>query len=231
MNSALILVVDDEAIVREVVERYLTRDGYTVMTASDGESAMRHIQKRMPDLVVLDLMLPGVDGLEVTRRLRAASPVPIIMLTARGEETDKILGLRIGADDYLVKPFSPRELVARVEAVLRRAGNSDSAAARRAAVMRFDGLVVDPRAHTVEVGGRPVELTIKEFDLLTFLASNPNQVFSREQLLDKVWDYSYAGDASTVTVHMRRLRSKVEATPERPRHLKTVWGAGYKFEP
>ncbi len=231
MSEARILVVDDESIVREVVERYLARAGYRVRTAADGETALRLAQTDQPDLIVLDLMLPKLDGLEVCRRLRASSGVPIIMLTARGEETDKILGLGLGADDYLVKPFSPRELVARVEAVLRRAQRPPGTAYAGALPLRFADLVIHPGAHTVEVQGRPVELTPREFDLLTFLASHPGQVFTRDQLLDRVWDFAFAGDASTVTVHVRRLREKIEPDPMRPRHLRTVWGVGYKFEP
>lgn len=231
MSGAKILVVDDESIVREVVERYLTRDGYSVRAAADGETALRLAMEERPDLVVLDLMLPAVDGLEVCRRLRADSNVPIIMLTAKGEETDKIVGLGVGADDYVVKPFSPRELVARVQAVLRRVQSPASGSHLGQDTLRFPDLQINPRTRAVEVRGRPVELTRKEFDLLSFLASNPNQVFTRDQLLDKVWDYEFPGDASTVTVHVRRLREKVEENPVRPRHLKTVWGVGYKFEP
>ncbi len=226
-----ILVVDDEQIVTEVVARYLIREGYSVRTAADGEEALRLAREWYPDLVVLDLMLPKLDGLEVCRRLRAEQHnVPIIMLTAKGEETDKIVGLTLGADDYLAKPFSPRELVARVQAVLRRArvAPSDSQAGRGA--LRFPGLLIDVRTRTVEVMGRRIELTPREFDLLAFLASNPGQVFTRDQLLDQVWDFHYGGDASTVTVHIRRLREKIEEAPMRPRYVKTVWGVGYKFE-
>ena len=231
MSAGRILVVDDESIVREVVERYLAREGYVVQVAPDGETALRLAHEHMPDLVVLDLMLPHVDGLEVCRRLRASGAVPIIMLTAKGEEADKVLGLGLGADDYLAKPFSPRELVARVQAVLRRVQGTSLGAHVAPGLMRFADLVINPRARSVEAQGRLVELTPKEFDLLAFLASRPGQVFTREQLLDNVWHYSYAGDASTVTVHVRRLRERVEADPMRPRHLKTVWGVGYKFEP
>jgi DNA-binding response OmpR family regulator len=230
MGEARILVVDDEHMVREVVERYLAREGYRVQGAADGEAALRLVEATMPDLVVLDLMLPKIDGLEVCRRLRASSAVPIIMLTARGEETDKILGLGLGADDYLVKPFSPRELVARVQAVLRRTQRTEQSLLTGPAPLRFDGLVISPRSRTVEAQGRPVELTPKEFDLLAFLASHPGQVFTRDQLLDRVWDYAFAGDASTVTVHIRRLREKIEPDPMHPRHIRTVWGVGYKFE-
>ncbi len=230
MSGERILVVDDEAIVREIVERYLTREGYAVRLASDGEAALRIAQSEAPDMVVLDLMLPKVDGLEVCRRLRTNSTVPIIMLTARGEETDKIIGLRLGADDYLAKPFSPGELVARVEAVLRRSRTHPSGGHVRQSALRFGQLLINAQSRAVESGGRSIELTPKEFDLLSFLANNPGQVFTREQLLEHVWEYAYTGDDSTVTVHMRRLREKVEADPVHPRHLKTVWGVGYKFE-
>ena len=229
MASARVLVVDDEPIVSEVVQRYLVREGYEVVLAEDGEAALERAREQAPDLVVLDLMLPKLDGLEVCRQLRAESSVAIIMLTAKGEESDRILGLGLGADDYLVKPFSPGELVARVKAVLRRT----AAAAVPAAgdVLRFGDLRINPRARKVELAGKPAELTAKEFDLLHFLARNAGQVFTREQLLDQVWDYAYYGDSSTVTVHVRRLREKVEPDPMRPRYVKTVWGVGYKFDP
>ncbi len=223
-----ILVVDDEAIVTEVVVRYLVREGYRVDVVRDGPSALAAIEREAVDLVVLDLMLPKLDGLEVCRRIRSESRLPIIMLTAKNEESDKILGLGLGADDYVVKPFSPRELVARVQAVLRR---SRAPAAEPGDFRHLGTLKINPRGRTVEVAGRRVELTAKEFDLLYFLASHPGQVFSREQLLDRVWDYHFAGDVSTVTVHVRRLREKVEADPNRPRYLKTVWGVGYKLDP
>ena len=228
MAEQRILVVEDEPMVAEVVERYLRRDGCAVRVAHDGEAALEAFDSFHPDLVVLDLMLPGVDGKEVCRRIRARAQTPIIMLTARGEEIDKLVGLELGADDYITKPFSPREVAARVKAVLRRADgqsqvDSDS--------LRFDGLRIDGRTRTVEDQRGSIRLTAREFDLIFYLASHPGQVFSREQLMDAVWDYEFVGDASTVTVHMRRLRSKVEADPSRPRHLKTVWGVGYKFAP
>jgi DNA-binding response OmpR family regulator len=224
-----VLVVDDEPVVTEVVERYLMRDGFEVSTAGDGDAALALAQTWAPDLVVLDLMLPGKDGLEVCRALRRDSSVPIIMLTARGDETDRIVGLEIGADDYIVKPFSPRELVARIKAVLRRSASSSDAATSND-LLRFQGLTINPRTRAVEVNGKSASLTAKEFDLLHFLASHPEQVFSREQLMNDVWDYTFAGDASTVTVHIRRLREKIEPDPLRPRYVKTVWGVGYKFE-
>jgi DNA-binding response OmpR family regulator len=229
---ATVLLVDDEAIVLEVVERYLLRDGYAVRVARDGETALELARKERPDLIVLDVMLPGLDGLEVARRLRAASAVPIIMLSARGEETDKLLGLGLGADDYVTKPFSPKELVARIAAVLRRtAGGVVAAAGGDDQALRFGALRIDPRGRAVAREGESLELTAREFDLLLFLARHAGQVFTRQQLLDQVWDFAFYGDPSTVTVHVRRLREKIEPDPVRPRYLKTVWGVGYKFEP
>ena len=223
-----VLVVDDEPTVTEVVERYLSLEGYDVSLAANGHDALRLTQEWAPDLVVLDLMLPGVDGLEVCRQIRKDSQVPIIMLTAKGDETDRIVGLELGADDYVTKPFSPRELVARVKTVLRRISSGPTQTT--GGTLRFNQLTVNPQTRVVTTRAGDVSLTGKEFDLLFFLASNPGQVFTREQLMDKVWDYSYAGDSSTVTVHIRRLREKVEAEPVKPRYIKTVWGVGYKFE-
>ena len=223
-----VLIVDDESIVREVVAQYLRQDGFDVDVAADGHEALNHFARARPDLVLLDLMLPGIDGLEVCRRIRAQSNVPIIMVTAKGDETDTIIGLGVGADDYVSKPFSPRELVARVKAVLRRA---NAPIVAEGDPLHFGSLTIRPDRRQVEVAGTAVELTAREFDLLEFLAHNPGQVFSRDELLDKVWDWAYASDGGTVTVHIRRLRQKIEADPERPRHIKTVWGVGYKFEP
>ena len=226
-----VLLVDDEAIVLEVIERYLLRDGYGVRVARDGESALALARQERPDLIVLDVMLPGLDGLEVARRLRAESAVPIIMLSARGEETDKLLGLGLGADDYVTKPFSPKELVARIAAVLRRTSGSVAATAGGDdQALRLGALRIDPRGRTVVRDGESLDLTAREFDLLLFLARHPGQVFTRQQLLDQVWDFEFYGDPSTVTVHVRRLREKLEPDPVRPRYLKTVWGVGYKFE-
>jgi DNA-binding response OmpR family regulator len=226
-----VLLVDDEAIVLEVIERYLLRDGYGVRVARDGESALALARQERPDLIVLDVMLPGLDGLEVARRLRAESAVPIIMLSARGEETDKLLGLGLGADDYVTKPFSPKELVARIAAVLRRTSGSVAATAGGDdQALRLGALRIDPRGRSVVRDGESLELTAREFDLLLFLARHPGQVFTRQQLLDQVWDFEFYGDPSTVTVHVRRLREKLEPDPVRPRYLKTVWGVGYKFE-
>ena len=225
---AKILVVDDEPNIREVVGQYLRRDGYAVVSAADGEEALRTYKRERPDLVVLDLMLPKLGGLEVYRRLLGAEGrVPLIMLTARGEEEDRIVGLSMGADDYVVKPFSPRELAARVTAVLRRA--EDTPAGTQERILSFDGLEVNPNTREVTVRGAPVTLTAREFDLLYYLASHPRRVFTRDQLMEEVWGYTFAAETSTVTVHMRRLREKVEADPAQPRYLQTVWGVGYRF--
>jgi len=224
-----VLVVDDEPQILDVVSKYLTREGFQIVTARDGDAALTAYHANKPDLVVLDLMLPKVDGLEVFRRLRSASAVPVIMLTAKGEETDRIVGLELGADDYITKPFSPRELVARVKAVLRRATIGTMLETGERTLVRGD-LRIDPRERSVTVANRRVELTSKEFDLLWFLASHPGQVFTRTQLLDHVWGYEFYGDSSTVTVHIRRLREKIETDPANPRYLSTVWGVGYKFE-
>jgi DNA-binding response OmpR family regulator len=223
-----ILVVEDEAIVAEVVERFLRREGYETMIVGDGREALNALGAFIPDLIVLDVMLPEVDGLEVCRQVRSRGETPIIMLTARGEETDKVLGLGLGADDYVTKPFSPRELAARVQAVLRRAKSLPGADAE---MLRYGALRINARTRVVDCDGVDLRLTAREFDLLLYLARNAGQVFSRDQLLDAVWDYDFAGDAGTVTVHMRRLREKTEEDPARPRYLKTVWGVGYKFEP
>jgi DNA-binding response OmpR family regulator len=220
-----ILVVDDEPNIRDVVVQYLRRDGFDTLTAGDGEEAVE--RSTDADLVILDLMLPRMDGIEACRRIRATRDVPIIMLTAKSEEVDKLVGLGIGADDYVTKPFSPRELVARVQAVLRR---SHGASRQPGDIVQIDMLRINPRLRTVERNGQPIELTAREFDLLFFLASNAGQVFTREQLLDQVWDFTFAGDTSTVTVHIRRLREKVEPDPVRPRYIKTVWGVGYKVD-
>lgn len=222
-----VLVVEDDSTVAEVVARYLERDGFEVTGVGDGHAALSAASERSVDLVVLDIMLPGIDGLEVCRRLRASTPIPIIMLTALGEETDRIAGLELGADDYLAKPFSPRELVARVNAVLRRARVPTQT--RRETIVAGE-LEIDLDAHEVRRSGEAVSLTAKEFDLLAHLATHPRQVFTREELLEQVWGYRF-GDKSTVTVHVRRLREKVEADPARPTKVATVWGVGYRFDP
>jgi two-component system, OmpR family, response regulator ResD len=222
-----VLVVDDEPTIGEVVCRYLQRAGYETHVALDGIEAVEAAAARDPDLIVLDLMLPGLDGLEAMRRIRANGRrrTAVIMLTARGEESDRVIGLRLGADDYIVKPFSPAELVARVDAVLRRVATVPE----HEPPLRFDGLVVDPSGRRVQVDDEEVVLTQREFELLLFLARHPGQAFTRNQLMDHVWGYSFYTDTSTVTVHIRRLRAKLEETPERPRWIETVWGIGYRF--
>ncbi len=222
---AEVLVVDDDQTVREVVVSYLRAGGHEVTAVGNGEAALSAMQRRRADLVVLDLMLPGVGGLEVCRRLRESTDVPIIMLTALGSESDRLVGLRLGADDYVTKPFSPRELALRVDSVLRRVQMGNMRGARVS-----DGtLVVDPGAHVVTLDGQPLSLTVREFDLLHFLMSHAAEVWTREDLLREVWGWSF-GDQSTVTVHVRRLREKVEADPTRPTRLLTVWGVGYRWE-
>jgi len=223
-----VLVVDDEPTVREVVQHYLEREGYRVQVAEDGPAALAALAADAPDLIVLDLMLPGVDGLDVCRQVRATGATPIIMLTAKGHEADRIVGLELGADDYVVKPFSPRELVARVRSVLRRSAAGDG---QRPGPLRAGDVVVDPATRDVTVAGRPVSLTVREFDLLAFLVHHPRQVFTRGQLLRQVWEYTWLGDTSTVTVHVRRLREKVEDDPSNPQRLQTVYGVGYRFVP
>jgi DNA-binding response OmpR family regulator len=223
-----VLVVDDEPIVRDVVVRYLERDGYTTLQASDGETALGLLEAESPALVVLDVMLPGVGGLELCRWIRSRSDLPIVMLTARGEEADRIVGLELGADDYLTKPFSPRELAVRVRNLLRRAGQPAASVTHEIA---FGDVVLDEAAREVRKADEPLRLTFKEFELLLFLASNPRQVFSRDHLMQRVWGYECALDTGTVTVHMRRLRKKIEDDASRPRHLETVFGAGYRFTP
>jgi DNA-binding response OmpR family regulator len=228
LDVTTVLVVDDEPIVREVVVSYLRRDGFATLEAGNGDEARWLLERRDPSLVVLDVMLPGMDGLELCRWIRSRSELPVIMLTARGEESDRIVGLELGADDYVTKPFSPRELAARVRAVLRRSDGSADAQHERIA---FGAVTLDSQTREVTKDGRPVALTAKEFDLLSFLASHPRRVFSREQLMDRLWGYSAAVDTGTVTVHVRRLREKVETDPSRPEHLETVWGVGYRFVP
>jgi DNA-binding response OmpR family regulator len=228
-SGCTVLVVDDEPTIAEVVARYLERAGYETATAGDGLEALRLAADRRPDLIVLDVMLPGLGGLEVLRRLGEADGprTPVILLTAKGEQDDKLVGLRDGADDYVVKPFSPRELVARVDAVLRRV----FADRENAEPLSFDGLEIDLRGRRVLARGEEAHLSQREFDLLQFLASHPGQVFSRDQLMDRVWEPAFHGDPATVTVHVRRLRTKIEPDPEQPRFIQTVWGVGYRFEP
>jgi DNA-binding response OmpR family regulator len=231
MSEALILVVEDEASIAEVVSLYLKRAGFSVQIASDGKQAMNLFQRQNPDFVILDLMLPEVDGLSLTRWLRDRSNVPIIMLTARRGEVDRIAGLELGADDYVVKPFSPQELVSRVRAVMRRLGREQQAEAENERTLSFQGLSIDPLSRVVKVREEEIELTAKEFDMLYLLARHPKQVFTREQLLDRIWGGAQYIDPGTVTVHVRRLREKLENDPSHPMRLLTVWGVGYKFEP
>jgi DNA-binding response OmpR family regulator len=226
-----VLVVDDEANIRDVLAHYLAASGFTVTQAADGPQALQLMGRQPPDLVILDLMLPELDGIEVCRRIRAASPVPILMLTARGEEHDKLEGFGVGADDYVTKPFSPREVVVRVQALLRRLDAMQVPALVLDDSLHIGDLVLQEKLHQVERDGAAIDLTVKEFDLLHFLARHPRQVFTRQQLLDRVWDIGFFGDTSTVTVHICRLREKLEDDPAHPSHLKTVWGVGYKFEP
>jgi DNA-binding response OmpR family regulator len=229
MNAKTILVVEDEASIAEVVSLYLKRAGYNVLIASDGRQAMNSFDRQRPDFVILDLMLPEVDGLSLTRWLRDRSDVPIIMLTARREEIDRITGLEMGADDYVVKPFSPQELVSRVRAVMRRLGREQDAVENER-TLSFEELSIDPRSRVVTVKSSPIELTAKEFDMLYLLARHPKQVFTREQLLERIWGGAQFIDPGTVTVHVRRLREKIEDDPSKPMRLLTVWGVGYKFE-
>ncbi len=228
-SKGAVLVVEDEPTIAEVVARYLKRAGYETRVAADGAAALTAVASRLPDVVVLDVMLPRIGGLEVMRRLRedsATSGVAILLLTARGDEADRVAGLRLGADDYIVKPFSPAELIARVDAVLRRTASAQGA--ERA--LTFEGLHIDVVAHRVTRDGEEIALTQREFDLLLFLARHPGQAFSRDQLMEAVWNYSFYTDTTTVTVHVRRLRAKLEREPSAPRWLQTVWGIGYRFE-
>jgi DNA-binding response OmpR family regulator len=229
MNAALIYIIEDEPSIAEVVNLYLRRAGYQVTLLSDGQSAMDALAQKLPDLVVLDLMLPKVDGLTITRWLRDRSDIPIIMLTARRDEADRIAGLEMGADDYVVKPFSPQELVSRIRAVLRRTHAGSEIASDHPLV--YDSLRIDPQTRLVTARGQEITLTAKEFDMLWLLARHPRQVFTRDQLLERVWGLSNFIDPGTVTVHVRRLREKMEADPSNPEHILTVWGVGYKFEP
>ncbi|MFC4054733.1 response regulator [Actinomadura syzygii] len=240
-HAGRVLVVDDDPTVADVVARYLARDGHAVTCVADGPSALRRARAERPDLVVLDLMLPGMDGLEVCRRLRETSAVPIVMLTALGAETDRLVGLETGADDYVTKPFSPRELALRVRSVLRRARGAYREPSRDARPdarpdaapeppLRDGDLVVDVGAHEARLRGGRLALTSREFDLLAFLLRRPRQAFTRDELLERVWEWTF-GDASTVTVHVRRLREKIEDDPAAPRRIVTVWGVGYRYEP
>lgn len=238
MVQQIILVVDDEPTIREVVRKYLERERFIVHEGADGHQAIAYLRDNTPDLIVLDIMLPGVDGMAITRQLRDPAGyaplsvdgnIPIIMLTAKSEEMHRINGFAVGADDYVTKPFSPQELVARVKAVLRRAGSASANLPEKP--IAFDALRIDPRTRSVTMkDGASIALTAKEFDLLWFLARHPRQVFTRTQLLDQVWGMQFYGDDSTVTVHVRRLREKIEPDPANPTFVQTVWGVGYKFE-
>jgi DNA-binding response OmpR family regulator len=224
-----ILVVDDEPNIREVVELYLRREGYEVEVVGDGSAALQAIERKIPDLIVLDLMLPLLNGIQLTRTLREGHhDIPIIMLTAKTDESDRVAGLELGADDYVTKPFSPKELVARVKAVLRRASTKPLVDSQ-AQPLTIGQISINPSTRQVWIRAEEVTLTAKEFDLLWFLMNHPGQVFTRDQLLDHVWGFDFFGDASTVTVHVRRLREKIEAVPTKPEYLLTVWGVGYKF--
>jgi DNA-binding response OmpR family regulator len=229
MNQT-ILVADDETNITDVCRRYLEREGYKVLVANDGIQALQLWQVHQPHFIILDLMMPGKNGWQVCDEIRAKQEVPIIMLTARGDEPDRLLGLTMGADDYITKPFSPRELVLRVKNILRR--SQMNAAQTKAAVFEelvFEGISIHPEQRRVSLYNKDIELTAKEFDVLYLLACHPNQVFSRNQLLNKVWDIDFEGDTTTVTVHIRRLREKIETNPSEPMFIKTVWGIGYKF--
>jgi len=240
-----ILIIEDEANIIQVIRLYLEQAGYIVLSATDGVAGLELHAREHPDLVILDLMLPALDGMEVCRRIRAWAETPILMLTARQGEEDRIAGLESGADDYLVKPFSPRELVSRVKAILRRSGTSISIGSQETRSadedhekekanneeIRFGGLVINIPARRVAVNGQIISLTVKEFDLLVTLASSPDRVFTRESLLNQVWGYTYLGDGRTVDVHIGTLRKKLEASPVTPHHIQTVWGVGYKFVP
>ena len=225
MAVSTVLVVDDEPMVREVLARYLSSEGFSVHVAEDGLEAIARFDQHTPDLVLLDLMLPKLDGYDVFRQIRERGATPVIMLTARGDETDRIVGLDLGADDYVTKPFSPREVVARVRAVLRRVNGAEGD------TVGSDDLEIDPTRREVRLRGDLIRLTRKEFDLLHRLAANPGVVFTRTQLLEDVWDFAWDGDSSTVTVHVRRLREKIEEHPSEPVHIVTVWGVGYRFDP
>jgi DNA-binding response OmpR family regulator len=229
MPEQMILVVEDEPSIREVISLYLKRAGFHVIEAGDGQEAMEILKDDQPDLVILDLMLPRMDGFEITKKLRLKGNTPIIMLTARRSESDRIAGLEMGADDYVVKPFSPQEVVSRVRAVLRRTYSQEHIASQKP--LDYGYLTIQPETRIVTCDGEEKKLTAKEFDLLWFLARNPRHVFNRDELLEHVWGLSEYIDPSTITVHIRRLREKIEKDSTDPRYILTVWGVGYKFEP
>ncbi|NDI34269.1 response regulator transcription factor [Chengkuizengella sediminis] len=225
-----ILVADDETNITDVCSRYLEREGYHVITVNDGDAALEKWKKISLDLIILDLMMPGKNGWQVCEEIRNQDDIPIIMLTARAEEMDRVMGLTMGADDYLTKPFSPRELVLRVKGILRRQQRVVTQTSSEPDLIQFSGLEIDVKKRSVMVDGKAIELTLKEFEVLLLLSSHPNQVFSRDQLLNKVWESDYVGDMNTVTVHVRRLREKIEPDASKPKYIKTVWGIGYKLE-
>ena len=230
MDKKSILIVEDEPSIGEVVSLYLQRAGFQTRHAADGKTAMTLVEEKIPELAIIDIMLPEIDGLSLTRWLRNRSNLPIILLTARREEADRIAGLEMGADDYVIKPFSPQELVSRVRAVLRRTGREQSDAEPDHA-LTFESLTIDARSRTVAMADKEVMLTAKEFDMLYLLASHLRRVYTRDQLLERIWGGTAYIDPGTVTVHVRRLREKIEADPSSPKHSLTVWGVGYKFEP
>ena len=229
MKTFKILVVDDEVDIVEFIDDYLTGEGYKVIKAYDGVEALDKIRQGLPDLVVLDIMLPGLDGFEVCKQIRTESAVPIVMLTAKDTDVDKIVGLEIGADDYMPKPFNPRELVARVKAILRRTYRQDYQPRSQTATLKHKDLSIDVERRTASIGHRQLELTMKEFDLLLFLMRNPGHVYSRDNLLDYVWGQDSFVGPRTVDVHIRRLREQIETDASQPQYIKTVWGVGYKF--
>ncbi len=226
LNNPKILIVDDETNICELIRIYVEKEGYHAMIAKDGQKAMELFKIGKPDMVLLDVMLPVKDGWQVCREIRAVDNTPIIMLTAKGETFDKVLGLELGADDYMVKPFEPKELLARIKAVLRRSFNQKEEEEKE---LRFDGLSINQETYEVTLDDKKIEMPPKEFELLHFLAQNTNKVFTRDQLLDEIWGYEFFGDSRTVDVHIKRIREKIEGE-DRNWHLKTVWGVGYKFE-
>jgi DNA-binding response OmpR family regulator len=229
LTEPVILIVEDEPNVAEIVSLYLSKAGYQPVVLTNGQQALDRLENQLPDLLILDVMLPGMDGLSLTRWLRQRSNIPIILMTARGEEVDRISGLEMGADDYVVKPFSPQELVSRVKAVLRRTNSLELEKTEKQ--IQFGDLTADPKTRLVTLNGAGISLTAREFDLLYLLMRYPRQVFTRDKLLDEIWGLADYIDPGTVTVHIRRLREKIEKSPSEPVHLQTVWGVGYKFEP
>ncbi len=226
-----ILIVEDEPNILAALQYSLKQEGYIALTATDGEAGLRMASSLSPDLVILDVMLPSLDGFEVCRILRRESGVPILMLTARGEEVDRVVGLELGADDYVTKPFSMRELLARVRNLLRRLSPAqNSGFAGRSEVIRFDDLTIDQISHSVTLGGKPLEMKPREFSLLTMLAANRGRAFTRNQILERLWGHDYIGDSRTVDVHIRWIREKIEPDPSRPRRIVTIRGLGYRFD-